>query len=83
MQRPDAPWTWRAICKLSLTREAFEVGAIMYSPHLQGTTAGTEAMYLMMKRAFDELGYRRYEWRCHALNEASRNGARRLGTGTV
>ena len=40
---------------------SIEVGAIMYSPHLQRTTAGTEAMYLMMKRAFDELGYRSYE----------------------
>jgi RimJ/RimL family protein N-acetyltransferase len=58
---------------------SIEVGAIMYSPHLQRTTAGTEAMYLMMKRAFDELGYRRYEWRCNALNEASRKAARRLG----
>jgi RimJ/RimL family protein N-acetyltransferase len=58
---------------------SIEVGAIMYSPQLQHTTAGTEAMYLMMKRAFDELGYRRYEWRCNALNEASKNAARRLG----
>jgi RimJ/RimL family protein N-acetyltransferase len=58
---------------------SIEVGAIMYSPRLQRTTAGTEAMYLMMKRAFDELGYRRYEWRCNALNEASINTAKRLG----
>jgi RimJ/RimL family protein N-acetyltransferase len=58
---------------------SIEVGAIMYSPRLQRTTAGTEAMFLMMKRAFDELGYRRYEWRCSALNEASANAARRFG----
>jgi len=58
---------------------SIEVGAIMYSPCLQRTTAGTEAMYLMMKRAFDELGYRRYEWRCNSLNEASINAAKRLG----
>jgi RimJ/RimL family protein N-acetyltransferase len=58
---------------------SIEVGAIMYSPRLQRTTAGTEAMYLMMKRAFDELGYRRYEWRCNSLNEASANAAKRLG----
>jgi RimJ/RimL family protein N-acetyltransferase len=58
---------------------SIEVGAIMYSPRLQRTAAGTEAMYLMMKRAFDELGYRRYEWRCNVLNEASVNAAKRLG----
>jgi RimJ/RimL family protein N-acetyltransferase len=54
---------------------SIEVGAIMYSPHLQRTTAGTAAMYLMMKRAFDELGYRRYERRCNALNEGSMSAA--------
>jgi RimJ/RimL family protein N-acetyltransferase len=58
---------------------SIEVGAIMYSPRLQRTTAGTEAMYLMMKRAFEELGYRRYEWRCSVLNEASIRAAKRLG----
>jgi len=55
-----------------------EVGHINYSPLLQGRPAATEAMYLMMGRAFD-LGYRRYEWKCDALNERSCNAARRLG----
>ncbi len=55
-----------------------EVGHINYSPLLQRTPAATEAMYLMMKRAFD-LGYRRYEWKCNALNAPSRAAARRLG----
>jgi RimJ/RimL family protein N-acetyltransferase len=55
-----------------------EVGHLNYSPLLQRTRAGTEAMYLMMKRAF-ELGYRRYEWKCDALNAASRAAAQRLG----
>jgi RimJ/RimL family protein N-acetyltransferase len=58
---------------------SIEVGAIMYSPRLQRTTAGTEAMYLMMKRVFDELAYRRYEWRCNALNQGSMKAASRLG----
>lgn len=58
---------------------SIEVGAIMYSPQLQHTAAGTEAMYLMVKRVFDELGYRRYEWKCNALNEASIRAAKRLG----
>jgi RimJ/RimL family protein N-acetyltransferase len=57
---------------------SIEVGHINYSPKLQRTIAATEAMYLMMKRAF-ELGYRRYEWKCHALNAPSRRAAQRFG----
>ena len=57
---------------------SIEVGHINYSPLLQRTIAATEAMYLMMKRAFD-LGYRRYEWKCNALNAPSRAAALRLG----
>ena len=57
---------------------SIEVGHIHYSPLLQRTVAATEAMYLMMKRAF-ELGYRRYEWKCNALNAPSRAAAMRLG----
>jgi RimJ/RimL family protein N-acetyltransferase len=57
---------------------SIEVGHLRFSPLLQRTPAATEAMYLMMKRAFD-LGYRRYEWKCDALNAPSRAAARRLG----
>jgi RimJ/RimL family protein N-acetyltransferase len=46
---------------------------------LQRTPAATEAMYLMMRRVFDELGYRRYEWKCDSLNAPSRAAAQRLG----
>jgi RimJ/RimL family protein N-acetyltransferase len=56
-----------------------EVGGINYAPPLQRTPAATEAMYLMMRRVFDELGYRRYEWKCDALNAPSRAAAQRLG----
>jgi RimJ/RimL family protein N-acetyltransferase len=56
-----------------------EVGHIHYGPSLQRTPAATEAMYLMMRRAFDELGYRRYEWKCDDLNTPSRRAAERLG----
>ena len=56
-----------------------EVGFINYSPLLQRTPAATEAMFLMMARVFDELGYRRYEWKCDSLNAASRAAAARLG----
>ena len=58
---------------------AIEVGHINYAPPLQRTVAATEAMYLMMARVFDELGYRRYEWKCDALNAPSRAAAERLG----
>jgi RimJ/RimL family protein N-acetyltransferase len=58
---------------------SIEVGSITYSPRLQRTAAATEAMYLMMRRVFAELGYRRYEWKCNALNAASRRAAERLG----
>ena len=56
-----------------------EVGHINYAPPLQRTSAATEAMYLLMRRVFDELGYRRYEWKCDALNVPSREAAKRLG----
>jgi len=57
---------------------SIEVGHINFSPLLQRTPAATEAMYLMMARAF-KLGYRRYEWKCNALNAPSRAAALRLG----
>ncbi len=57
---------------------SIEVGHINFSPLLQKTVAATEAMYLMMKWAF-EAGYRRYEWKCNALNAGSRRAAQRLG----
>ncbi len=56
-----------------------ETGHINYAPRLQKTAAATEAMFLMMRRVFDELGYRRYEWKCDALNAGSRAAAERLG----
>jgi RimJ/RimL family protein N-acetyltransferase len=58
---------------------SIEVGGIAYSPALQRKPAGTEAMFLMMRRVFDELGYRRYEWKCNALNAPSRAAAERYG----
>jgi len=56
-----------------------EVGGIALSAELQRTTAATEAMFLMMRHAFDGLGYRRYEWKCDSLNAPSRRAAARLG----
>src|SRR6185369_85184 len=57
---------------------SIEVGHIHFAPRLQRSPAATEAMYLMMKWAF-ESGYRRYEWKCDALNAPSRAAAQRLG----
>jgi RimJ/RimL family protein N-acetyltransferase len=57
---------------------SIEVGHLNFSPRLQRSPAATEAMYLMMKTAF-RLGYRRYEWKCDALNAPSRAAAQRLG----
>ena len=56
-----------------------EVGYITYAKNLQRTVEATEAMFLMMKNAFDKLGYRRYEWKCDNLNERSGKAALRLG----
>lgn len=56
-----------------------EVGHLHYSKLLQKTPASTEAMFLMMHKVFDELQYRRYEWKCNALNKPSRTAAERLG----
>ena len=56
-----------------------EVGNILYSPSLQRTPLGTEAQYLLARYAFDALGYRRYEWKCNALNAPSRRAALRYG----
>ena len=63
----------------NLSAGSIEIGGIAYSPALQHKPAGTEAMYLMMRRVFDELGYRRCEWKCNALNAASRAAAQRYG----
>jgi RimJ/RimL family protein N-acetyltransferase len=56
-----------------------EVAHVTFSPRLQRTAIATEAMFLMMRRVFEELGYRRYEWKCNTLNAASRRAALRLG----
>ena len=64
--------------RISPQSGSIEVGSISYSPALQRTRAATEAMYLMMQWAF-EAGYRRYEWKCNALNAPSRRAAQRLG----
>ena len=58
---------------------SIEIGGILFGRDLQRTRAATEAIHLMMAYAFDDLGYRRIEWKCDSLNEPSRRAARRLG----
>jgi RimJ/RimL family protein N-acetyltransferase len=68
-----------AYMRIDKTHGVIEIGHINLAPRLQRTRQATEAMYLFMKRAFDELGYRRYEWKCDSLNAPSRAAALRLG----
>lgn len=68
-----------AFMRIDAANGVMEVGHIKFSPLLQRSALATEAMFLMMRRAFDELGYRRYEWKCDDLNEPSKRAARRLG----
>jgi hypothetical protein len=58
---------------------SIEIGHIMLGLPLQNTAAGTEALFLMMSHAMDELRYRRLEWKCDAMNGPSRRAAKRLG----
>ena len=68
-----------AYMRIDACQRVIEVGAIVYSPEFQKTRAATEAMFLMARYVFEELGYRRYEWKCNVLNDASQRAARRLG----
>src|SRR5262249_57948763 len=68
-----------SLMRIEPTHRVVEVGSIIYTRELQHTRGATEAMFLMARYVFDELQYRRYEWKCNALNDASRRAALRLG----
>jgi RimJ/RimL family protein N-acetyltransferase len=68
-----------AYLRITPVHRVIEVGAVLFTPALQRTAGATEAMYLMARHAFEDLGYRRYEWKCDALNTASRRAALRFG----
>jgi RimJ/RimL family protein N-acetyltransferase len=68
-----------ALMEIRPAMRVIEVGHIVFSPALQRTPLGTEAQYLLARYAFETLGYRRYEWKCNALNGASRRAAQRYG----
>ena len=65
--------------RVELGHRTVEVGSILFAPALARTAAATEAMYLMARHAFEDLRFRRYEWKCDALNAPSRAAALRLG----
>jgi RimJ/RimL family protein N-acetyltransferase len=68
-----------SLMRIEPAHRVIEVGNILYLPCLQRTAGATEAMYLLARYVFDELGYRRYEWKCDARNAPSRRAALRLG----
>jgi len=68
-----------AFLRIDPANGVIEIGHLNFSPRLQRTRAATEAIALMLRRAFDELGYRRVEWKCDSLNAASRRAAERFG----
>lgn len=68
-----------ALQRIDPTNGSVEIGGVAFSPLLQASTAASEAISLMMRRVFDELGCRRCEWKCNALNDASRRAAERFG----
>ena len=70
---------YQTLMRIDAANRVIEVGNIVYGRTLQRTPASTEAQYLFMRHAFDTLGYRRYEWKCNALNAPSRAAALRFG----
>ena len=70
---------WLTLMDIQPKNAAIEIGNIWFGPALQRTRAATEAMFLLMRLAMDDLGYRRLVWKCNALNAPSRRAAARLG----
>jgi len=79
LDRTQVPVGYAAYLRIEPVHRCIEVGSILYTPALQRTPGATEAMYLMARHIFEDLEYRRYEWKCNALNEPSRRAALRLG----
>jgi RimJ/RimL family protein N-acetyltransferase len=73
------PVGYASYMRIEPAHRCIEVGSILYTPSLQRTPGATEAMYLMARHVFEDLGYRRYEWKCNALNQPSRRAALRFG----
>lgn len=67
------------LMRIDTANRVIETGNIMFSPSMQRTPGATESMYLLARYVFDDLGYRRYEWKCNDLNAPSKRAAERLG----
>jgi RimJ/RimL family protein N-acetyltransferase len=70
---------YQTLMRIDTTHRVIEVGNILYTPAMQRTPGATEAQYLFARTVFDDLGNRRYEWKCNALNAPSRRAAERFG----
>jgi RimJ/RimL family protein N-acetyltransferase len=70
---------YQTLMRIEPVHRVIEVGNVMYGTGLQRTPGSTEAQYLFMRHVFDDLGYRRFEWKCNACNAPSRRAAERLG----
>jgi RimJ/RimL family protein N-acetyltransferase len=75
----DRPSGIASYLRITPEHGAIEIGHIWFGISMQRTTAATEAIYLLARHVFDDLGYRRLEWKCNALNAASRRAAERFG----
>ncbi|KAH8823950.1 gcn5-related n-acetyltransferase [Flagelloscypha sp. PMI_526] len=73
------PIGWISFLRIDTSNRSIEVGNVLFSSKLQRTTGATEAFYLLGCYVFEELGYRRYEWKCNDLNAPSKRSALRLG----
>jgi len=78
-QRSGRAVGYETLMRIDPAHRCIEVGSILYGRSLQRTPGATEAQFLLMRHAFDDLGYRRYEWKCNALNAPSRRAALRFG----
>lgn len=68
-----------SLMRIDLPNRVVEVGFVVFSPFLQRTTAATEAFYLLARAVFEDLGYRRFEWKCDNMNAPSKRAAARFG----
>jgi len=69
----------QALMRIVPEHGVIEIGHILWGPALSRTRAATEALYLAARYVFEDLGYRRFEWKCNNLNEPSKSAARRFG----
>ena len=75
----ERPLGFASYLRIAAEHGSIEIGNVCFGTPLQRTTAATEAIYLLARHAFDDLGYRRLEWKCNALNAPSRRAAERFG----